>query len=166
MISRKLVEQKAETYGVPFEILASVIYQESSGYQWATRSEETWYKRFIEHLYRNRLSGYVPSEYKITLSTEKRMRSMSFGYMQILGETARSILQYKGRCLAELYQPELNLNLGCTLLRKHYDKAIADGKTVDTAWDISLKKYNGASIYVKKIREHLASKRYEGIFLP
>jgi hypothetical protein len=165
VIDRHIVWNTAEIYKVPFEVVAAVILQESSGYQFATRHEDRWFTKNIVWRTRAQLSGYIPPEEKCTLITEKRLRATSFGYMQILGETARSILKFKGDSLIELVDREINLELGCQLLRRNYDKAILNGLTNTDALRLSLKQYNGSWKYVEEVEQKIKSKAYEKILI-
>jgi hypothetical protein len=99
------------------------------------------------------------------LITEKRLRATSFGYMQILGETARSILKFRGDSLLELIQPELNLELGCELLKRNYDKAILNGLSNADALRLSLKQYNGSWKYVEEVEQKIKAKAFEKILI-
>jgi len=137
----ELIDSAARSTGVDYTLLACIVYKESEGNVWAHRYEPAFYNDRIEPLSREMLSGYVPPHLP-NLATEKRNRAFSFGLCQILGETARSKLHFNHDNLSELFDPELNLLMGGTLLAlldADY-KWIPDPKEREKA---VVKRYNG-----------------------
>lgn len=155
---RELIFKNANAFGLDSALIASVIHQESAGVAFAVRFEPLFYERKIRHLGRTQMAGFVPARIP-TLDTERIMRSSSFGLMQILGETARSILGYRGHYLTSLLDPELNVKLGCTLIKRLLARHSATGDGREQLRR-ALKEYNGGSDYPDKIFDHMTKKSY------
>lgn len=111
----ELVDSSCRNTSVDPEILMSIIYCESGGDKWAHRYEPTFYDHYLRDATRETLSGYVPDDLP-NLETEKRDRAYSYGYCQLLGETARSRLHVTHDNLSELFDPELNVMLGASFI--------------------------------------------------
>lgn len=113
---KKLIKKKAKKYGLEFELVASIIWQESKGNPWASRVEEAFYSRYIEKHDEKTLPGYVPPAYLVSLPTEKWHRATSWGLMQVMGETMRE-RGFKKNDLTRLNIPAINLEYGCRFLK-------------------------------------------------
>ena len=111
-----IVHKWSDAYNLKPEVVAAMIVQESSGNPVAAREEPGFYNRYIKD---KPLNGYVPT--KVTLPSEKRLRSFSFGLMQLMGNTARE-LGLKNEFLFVLFDPDINISLGCKLLKQLLDK--------------------------------------------
>lgn len=145
------INSAAKLAGVPPQLAAAVIYQESRGNPAAARYEHKFFMRYVDWRGRKDLHGYVPTG--CTLDTEKRLRATSFGLMQVMGQTARE-RGFRGEFLPELFDPATNLRVGCEylahLLNSHF-------KTVD-----ALQRWNGGGNphYGKEVLDHIATGRY------
>lgn len=160
-MNHNIITTTADTYELPLALVYSIIWQESVGEVAAYRFEPAFHQRIVE-IPRRLMSGHTPNIGTLpTLASEKILRASSFGLMQILGETARSILQWKGQYLTELLEPGLNIELGCKLLRKLY----GDGEIVrgSKAYDRMLTRYNGSSAYISAINGVLDERRFVNI---
>lgn len=93
-------------------LVCAVIEQESNWDQWAVRYEPAFMSRYVWPMYR---------EGKFN-TTEAYTRSMSWGLMQIMGETARE-LGFDGQFLTELCDPEHGIEYGCRKLAKAVERA-------------------------------------------
>jgi len=107
-----LIYQKARRFGLDPILVASIVFQESRGFVYAVRLEPDfkWTHR-VDHFakYQN-----------TTPETEENLQKHSFGLMQIMGGTARSI-GFDG-ALPALYKPENNLFWGCKYLARLKEK--------------------------------------------
>lgn len=118
-----LIHTFSKRYDVNPQLVAGIVYVESSGNPNAVRFEPKFFER-VKNL--PQLSGYVPKN--CTKETEQILRSTSFGLMQIMGETARN-RGFRGEFLTDLLEPEVNLDLGvqffAELLRGSDDPRLA-----------------------------------------
>lgn len=128
-------------YDLDPAIIDALIQQESLGDPWAFRYEPGFYKRYLGHLSRSDLNGHVPKRLP-TIESEKVARSTSFGLMQIMGETARGA-GFDKDYLSELFDPEINIELGCKFFRSLLDKYTDEETDKDTAYRTALLRYNG-----------------------
>ena len=148
-----LIRKLSALYGLKPEIIAAVIYQESKGNPLAIRYEPDFYLK-LEKRNRFNLSGYVPNAIP-TLRSEKVFRSISWGLMQLMGETAR-VMGFRGDYLSALLDPETNIDLGCRYLKKLLTRSNAD-------YVSALRLYNGSKDYPPIIFRHVESGDYETI---
>jgi hypothetical protein len=116
----ELIYQEAARYHLEPELIAAIIYQESKGKVSAFRYENGFYLRYVATKTRSSLQGHVPGD--ISLATEKRARAFSFGLMQIMGQTARE--NHYAKTWFELFEPEININLGCFYYRSLLDRDV------------------------------------------
>lgn len=99
---KALARTFAIKYSIDATLICAVIEHESSWNQYATRFEEAFYHHYIESM---RLTA-----------TEAYTRSMSWGLMQIMGQTARE-RGFTGKFLAELTDPATGVDFGCRKLQ-------------------------------------------------
>ena len=151
----KIVTENCIKYDLDEEVVYSIIWQESKGVWSSWRFEEKWFSNNLLPLTRSQMSGYVPKELP-SLYDEKVARSCSYGYMHILGETARSFGQFKGDFLIELVNPIINIELGCRYLSHLINK--------NSVLQIALAKYNGSFDYPPLIMKHIESRAWEQMF--
>ncbi len=88
------------------ELVCAICEQESAWDPWAIRYEPAFHKRYVEPLW---LKAAVRTE------TEAQARAISWGLMQVMGQTAREH-GFLGRFLSELCDPALALEIGCRVL--------------------------------------------------
>lgn len=106
-------------------LVCAVCAHESEGWQqYAARFEEAFDERYV-----NPIPGISP--------TENKLRAMSFGLMQIMGETARE-LGFAAKNLAELFDPVSSVAYGCKKLKRCLDDQNQDVHN-------ALLRYNGGS---------------------
>lgn len=148
----ELIHRNSKKFDLDPKIVAALIYQESSGDPFAAREEEIFYYTYVNN--GKPLIGYVPKG--ITLETEMRLRSFSFGLMQIMGQVAREN-GYKRKNLGMLFLPEENIKLGCKLLSGWIAQkgSVAKG----------LLRYNGHGSYPALVMSHVNSGRYKKILI-
>lgn len=103
----------ARKYLLDAVLICAVAEHESSWNPWATRMEKGFYLKYVQQMSLN--------------DTEEYTRSMSFGLMQIMGETAREFgfvhqapSEY-AQFLTQLCDPEIGMDLGCKKLRRCFD---------------------------------------------
>ena len=84
--------------------VCAIIEQESGWNPWAVRYEPEFLSRYIAPLY---TAGRISA-------TEAYTRSMSWGLMQVMGQTARE-KGFAGADLSTLCDPETGIDIGCKL---------------------------------------------------
>ena len=104
----ELLRAEARAAGVPPDLVAAVVLQESGADPWAMRYEPAFYQRYVAAL--PRLSG-----------TERTARAISWGLMQLMGQVAREE-GFDGIWLSELCDPRAGLRWGCRHLRRCIDR--------------------------------------------
>ena len=102
----------AQKHGIDTNLLCALIEHESSWNPWAIRYEARFFARYI-----------LPMAERLS-DTEARARSISWGLMQIMGQTARE-LGYTGD-LAALCDPDYGVDWGCHKLKKCLDAHVGD----------------------------------------
>ncbi len=105
-----LIVETAERHELPVKLVRAIVAVESSGNPWATRYEPGFYARYV-HGKGHATFGHC------SRSTEEISRAMSWGLMQVMGQTAREN-GYKGDFLAELCDPATGLDWGCRYLTR------------------------------------------------
>lgn len=101
-----LAQEAAHTHGLWPELVCAVIEQESLWDRWAVRYEPAFYRRYIKPLTARPAS--LPA-------SEARMRAVSWGLMQVMGQVAREH-GFLGSSLARLCDPRTGLDVGCRVL--------------------------------------------------
>ena len=125
-----LVERVAVACGMNPDAIKGVVSVESSFDPYAARFEPSfrWTDSIVQYA---RANG-------ITQETEELLQKTSFGLMQIMGGTARSVLMYRGP-LPQLFDPEFNLELGI----KHFMKL---KESFDGRCDDAISAWNAGSV--------------------
>jgi hypothetical protein len=123
----QLARAIAAQHGLPPEILCGMIEREATVNQWAIRYEPGFLTRYVMPQY---------EEGKIDL-TETYTRAMSWGCLQIMGQTAREF-GFTGRFLSELCDPPVGIEYGCRKLAKCLKDASGD-------MNKALEAYNGGN---------------------
>ena len=143
---KEIIKQKADEFGIDYNLVLSFCIVESSGNPRATRYEANFYKKYIVPL-------NLPSP-------EGTKRATSWGLMQIMGQVARE-KGFKGK-FEELFDPAVNLFWSLKHL-KHFIKQYAPNL------DDAIVSYNAGSprhkqdgtyvnqVYVDKIHKYLQS---------
>ena len=122
-----LAQRVAAAHELPAEIVCGMIEREATENQWAVRYEPGF------------MSKYVAAQYtsgKISV-TEAYTRSMSWGLMQIMGQTAREF-GFTGAFLSELCDPPIGIEYACRKLTDCLRRAKGDMAA-------ALESYNGGS---------------------
>jgi soluble lytic murein transglycosylase-like protein len=128
-----LAKNTANAHGLEPKVVCALIHVESAWTPEAIRYEPGYYRRKLEDKTRDQLVGFRPHLIP-TIETEKVLRACSFGLMQIMGDTARS-LGYQEKWLTDLFNPQANLTLGCSFLAQILD--------VCKTYEKALLRYNG-----------------------
>jgi soluble lytic murein transglycosylase-like protein len=102
-----VVSKYAKKYHVDTNLLIALMGVESGGRAWVSRFEPHIKKYYSP----NKFAQYNNQ----TLSTEKIQQASSFGYMQILGRTAR-LLGFQ-EPLGNLFNPDVNIEYACKLIK-------------------------------------------------
>ena len=149
-----IVKRTSEIFGLSPSLVLAIIYQESyrANGNWhdaiyAIRQEDGFFKRYILG---KKLTGYVPIKFPPSKATERHMRSVSFGLMQVMLTTAREH-EFDSPYATSLLDIETNIYYGCLILRRKIDRH----KDLDTG----IMAYNGrphaaaTKEYLVKIKE-------------
>lgn len=137
----QLIRQNANSLMIEPELIAAVIAHESVGDKWASRFEEGFYEKFLKSKLPKDLAGYIPGP-PVSFYDEKLWRAHSYGYMQVLGDTAR-VFGFKGQYMAELFEPAVNLHYGCLKLVSCQKRALSFRDQSLTVEQQLLLYYNG-----------------------
>lgn len=144
------LEAKAAVHTLPPVIIQAMIQVESSGNSLAVRFEPMFYDRYIK----GKPLSFVPPG--CSKDTEAIGRATSWGLLQIMGETARTI-GFRG-WFGELLTPEVGLEWGCHYLARLRDRFLNTG-----GWEVVCRAYNGGpgnahntrNTYPAKVLAHL-----------
>jgi soluble lytic murein transglycosylase-like protein len=101
----QLARTLAAKFDVPADVLCGMIEREDQGNPWAVRYEPGFLARYV-------MPQYKAGKLDIT---ETYCRAMSWGLLQIMGETARE-LGFEGKYLSELCDPPVGIKFGCLKL--------------------------------------------------
>lgn len=150
------VLEAAESAKLPFVLVRAVVMTESEGNPAAIRYEPRFDQR-----YDRAPDGYIPPN--CSHATEEVGRAMSWGLMQVLGETARC-LGFQG-WFPELCAPRTGLKWGCRYLRRLADRYGHEG------WEVVCRAYNGGpgnrhdpkNGYPAEILKHLGGRWPQGV---
>src|SRR5260370_14771439 len=107
-----LAQRAAETEGLDAALVCAVVEQESGWNAWPMRYEPAFFAKYVAPLYTNNKVG----------ATEAYARGISWGLMQVMGQTARE----KGASslyLSTLCDPAVGLAVGCRILRPKLEAA-------------------------------------------
>ena len=139
--------------GIRRDILFGLIEIESSWNPFQIRTEESFFRRYLQNKERQDLLGWVPSPRQVpTLATELRGRSMSWSVMQIMGDRAR-MEGFDDPWFTKLIIPEVGLKYGCRFLVRLFEKHDGDIRKVADGW-------NGGSDLTYADRWLEAAKKY------
>jgi soluble lytic murein transglycosylase-like protein len=119
-----LAQRAAEAEGLDAALVCAVVEQESGWNPWAMRYEPGFFAKYVAPLYTNNKVG----------ATEAYARGISWGLMQVMGQTARE----KGASslyLSTLCDPAVGLAIGCRILRQKLDAAGGDAARALLAWN-------------------------------
>ena len=119
----QVVANFAKVYGLRPELVCAVIEQESGWNQWAVRFEPAFLTRYIHPA--------IPT----APSTLELTKAMSFGLMQVMGETAVE-MGFNGKYLTALCNVTLGIQYGCLKLLRCYARAGGNDR-------VALQLYNG-----------------------
>lgn len=155
----KIVNEQALAHDLRPDIVMALITKESHANPFANRLEPHYVERLAKKE-RHELSGWVPQSSQVpNLDTEKNNRSMSWGLMQIMGDTARWIGRVEDPFLTILIDPERNIDVGCRVLSYYLGKENGN-------YTRALARYNAGSVtprglqYAQSVNEILNQKTY------
>jgi soluble lytic murein transglycosylase-like protein len=126
-IDAKLVEmasRAAHAEGLDAAIVCAVVEQESNWNTWAMRYEPLFFAKYVAPLYTNNKVG----------ATEAYARGISWGLMQVMGQTARE-MGMNSPFLSAMCDPAVGLAIGCKVLRKKMDACGGDTPKGLLAWN-------------------------------
>lgn len=103
-----LAAKYAAKYLLDCALICAMAEHESSWNPWAVRFEPAFEARYIKPS-----NPAMPTTLELT-------EAMSFGLMQIMGETAKE-LGFGGKFLTELCDPDVGMDFGCKKLRRCFD---------------------------------------------
>ena len=119
-----LAQRAAEAEGLDAALVCAVVEQESGWNPWAMRYEPAFFAKYVAPLYTNNKVG----------ATEAYARGISWGLMQVMGQTARE----KGASslyLSTLCDPAVGLAVGCRILRQKLEAVGGDAARALLAWN-------------------------------
>src|ERR1700675_1425395 len=120
-----MFEQRAAgAGGLEPALVCAVVEQESGWNPWAMRYEPAFFAKYVAPLYTNNKVG----------ATEAYARGISWGLMQVMGQTARE----KGASslyLSTLCDPAVGLAVGCRILMQKLEAAGGDAGRALLAWN-------------------------------
>jgi soluble lytic murein transglycosylase-like protein len=119
-----LARRIAFAHGLEPSLVCAVIEQESAWNPWAVRYEPGFLSRYVAPLY---TAGKLSA-------TEAYTRSMSWGLMQVMGQTAREA-GFEEQSLAELCDPPVGVEWGCRLLAARVARAKGDIAAALQRWN-------------------------------
>ncbi len=120
VMQAKAVET-ARVYGLDPALVCAVVEQESGWDPWAMRYEPAFYERYIQP---------KVLRCEIRVPAEAHGRAISWGLMQVMGQTAREN-GFGGKFFSELCDPATGLDVGCRILRKYVEASHLGGNTTD-----------------------------------
>lgn len=110
-----IITEIGAKYEVDPDLIAAVIWQESRGRPYAFRYEHGFYNKYIDGKSTQRLGGYWPK--LVSENSERRARAISWGPMQLIGQTAREI-GFDKEELTSLCDPREGIEYGTKFLAK------------------------------------------------
>jgi soluble lytic murein transglycosylase-like protein len=120
----QLAEKAADAEGLNRALVCAVIEQESGWNPWAMRYEPLFFAKYVAPLYTNNKVG----------ATEAYARGISWGLMQVMGQTARE-KGVSSLYLSVLCEPGAGLAAGCKILRQKLDAAGGNVVKALQAWN-------------------------------
>lgn len=147
-----MASEAARSYDIDPKFILSMIKVESNFNTFAIRYEPAFFKRYIEPKTSSELSGYIPKN--VTISTERIARATSWGLMQVMGETARSIGRYKLDFISELTRPDIGVDMGCTVLAYYIKRHGGDIEKAIQAYNAGIPSPAGQKYLTKVLTEY------------
>ena len=132
-----IIYQKCEQFKLDPLLVASIIWQESKGFVYASRFEPNYKWLF-------RVSHFARL-HRITEITEENLQKTSFGLMQLMGATAR-YMKFDGQ-LPALYKPENNIYWGCKYLA-HLKERYGDGEALVSSYNAGSPRKTSGGLWV------------------
>ena len=133
------IHQTAKVYRLDPALVCAIIEQESSWNPWAIRYEPGFYRRYIAPMVRRRQSKnkkpprlIVPRG--VSVMTEAHARAMSWGLMQVMGQTAREH-GFKDRFLSALCLAPFGIDTGCRVLAAYLAEKHGDVRKGLLRWN-------------------------------
>lgn len=157
----ELIQVNSLKFGLDPKLVACIILQESNCDPDAYRAEDGFYEKYLKNKSRSQLPGYIPN-FPPTLLSEKRARSISWGVMQIMGETARE-MGFSDRWLPRLAQSEINIEIGCKYLGHLFARAAKTNINAEAQLTWVLTKWNGSSSYPALIKERIKNEEWKRV---
>lgn len=152
-----LVNKYALANSLKPEIVMCVIIQESGGDPLAHRYESNFFEHYLAGRPKTALRGSVPSN--VTLDTELRDRAYSYGLMQPMGETARSVAKFIG-AFPSLFDPDINITVGCTILSYYLNRENGDYFKCLTSWNAGSNSSPVGQAYAKQTLARVTAGEY------
>lgn len=160
----EIVNRNSLEHDLRPDIVMSMVLQESTANPFASRYEPGFFNRYIAHLNREQLLGWKPDPNRApSLDTEKNSRATSWGLLQVMGNTAREIGQFKEPYLTQLLDPEIGVDVGCRVLSYYLGKENGD-------YTRALARYNAGSVtpqglkYASEVMQRVKEKQYAKYF--
>src|SRR5260370_24765374 len=117
-----LAKKTAAVYSLDSSLVCAVIEQESGWNPWALRFEPLFERRYIHPA--------LPS----APTTEELCLAISWGLMQVMGQTARES-GFRGKFLNALCDPATGLSVGCAVLADKLKQTKGDSQEALLLWN-------------------------------
>jgi|SRR5580704_8128632 soluble lytic murein transglycosylase-like protein len=105
----------ASRHSLDPSLVCAIIEQESAWNPYAIRYEPGFFAKYVAPLFTN-------NKVEPPTNTEAYSRAISWGLMQVMGESARET-GFTGRFLSELCDPTVGVEVGCALFSKKLEIA-------------------------------------------
>lgn len=129
----ELARSIAQEQGLDPALVCGIVEQESGWNPYAVRYEPGFYRR------------YLASRYPDGPGTEGTCRAISWGLMQVMGETAREA-GFDASSLAALCDPATGLQIGCRVFKGKLEKAKGDVVKALLRWNGGSNKQYAAEV--------------------
>ncbi|NIM21864.1 MAG: transglycosylase SLT domain-containing protein [Candidatus Latescibacteria bacterium] len=155
---RRAIQAASNEHGLPFGLIASIIFKESRGSYTARRYEPNFYLNYIVGKPKKFLSGHWPKD--LSEDTERMERAVSWGCMQVMGQVAREF-GFDGD-FSELLKPKPAIEFGMRKLVQCWKK--------ETSTRAAIACYNGdprkpaPQRYAADVLRIMSTKQYEELF--
>jgi len=148
----ELIEKIAFEYGLDPDLVRAIVKVESGGDPWAVRYEPGFYRTYVLRMLSGRLDPPKPAG--VSRATEARLRSCSFGLMQVMGQVARE-RGFEKPFLTELCDPATGLRHGCFHLKFMLDRYLGETPRAVAAYNAGSARVKGGRLvnqdYVDKV---------------
>lgn len=134
------IEKWSSQYGLRFTLIQAIMMVETGGNGALYRYEPVFFEKYLKDIPVEILGGFWPKV--VSRDTERNFRAVSWGHMQVMGQTARE-LGFSMDSFLYLAEPETGIQYGCAYLRQmlnRFQNEIEDPKQLERQ---AVAAYNG-----------------------